>query len=726
MNADDLPRDTAAGSTAPAGEGLALRRSLRRGREGVSGQRCSAQIPSVERRPVERRSKSLAETPSERSRSQRPARSEKGRSEKESETRRSKRRQSTRQAKTKRRSKSRSEGRRQSEPITPEARSPSPMSTKPSISASLRRDSRRESAQPSEVSQGRTRSRATARVHDRAKVHPESYSKFSSHEFSDPAFPFDVNGYCVLHPDVKMAKLKSRGWKVDLEECPKCMERNLKSKVQHQISGDTESMTSDPTQETFDTRNRSRIQRNEQRGPVDPRGSFNSFHSTRSIHSRGQSSVTAYARVRQDERRLRSPDPSRRNEMTDRRRSTHVANHRLSELHNDRHDFDDYSKELGDERRDHSRRREREHMRSKSRGPRSSSVSSQHGNRRPSEGIKAKRTICVNGVPFDKNGYCFVHPHVKLASKKMLGGWKIHMEFCPACTNDVRNYDDGSVGTGVRSVVSDATQVTTSSKVSLHSKKSSVSFKSAGSSRSTSSWTSDQSKKRVADTDNTFMPLDADGFCVHHPDVQLAKMSKRGGWKVLLDFCPECAQDSLLLGGAVGSKADIRSSGKSVSCSDSGTSHSMFVEKMPYIDEDGKLGHYTGNVDIDGRPHGQGKMKYVNGSKFVGLWEEGNKVEGQVTRAKQRSRSSVAIAPSQTASRRRHAKSKFRCVDDTEDHKSHLNSCSDMRQESPRMSRGRKTKDLNRRKCHHTVDQNISHRQSHRSKSRVMYSRADL
>ena len=41
-----------------------------------------------------------------------------------------------------------------------------------------------------------------------------------------------------------------------------------------------------------------------------------------------------------------------------------------------------------------------------------------------------------------------------------------------------------------------------------------------------------------AKRDDSFLPLDEDGCCVNHPDVQLAKIRKKGGLKVLLDVCP--------------------------------------------------------------------------------------------------------------------------------------------------------------------------------------------
>ena len=41
--------------------------------------------------------------------------------------------------------------------------------------------------------------------------------------------------------------------------------------------------------------------------------------------------------------------------------------------------------------------------------------------------VSKPMAICVDGVPSDKNGCCFRHPNVKLASKKLLGAWKVHL-----------------------------------------------------------------------------------------------------------------------------------------------------------------------------------------------------------------------------------------------------------------------------------------------------------
>merc|ERR1719253_1834399 len=156
----------------------------------------------------------------------------------------------------------------------------------------------------------------------------------------------------------------------------------------------------------------------------------------------------------------------------------------------------------------------------------------------------------------------------------------------------------------------------------------STSVRSTGTTRSGGSWASGHSsKKRVNGTkDDSFLPLDGEGCCLRHPNVQLAKMSKKGGWRVMMDFCPECASDSLVVDGSVGGneikrRISITSSTAKSSCKSgrSASSHSTYLESMPYIDGDGKPGHYTGHVDVEGQPTGRGLMKYINGSRFDGV-----------------------------------------------------------------------------------------------------------
>lgn len=61
------------------------------------------------------------------------------------------------------------------------------------------------------------------------------------------------------------------------------------------------------------------------------------------------------------------------------------------------------------------------------------------------------------------------------------------------------------------------------------------------------------------------------------------------------------------------------------------------VKAMKYQDESGKEGRYTGDVNQDHRPHGQGKIKYQDGTAFHGVWSEGSQVHGKSYRAKNKS-----------------------------------------------------------------------------------------
>merc|ERR1719296_207740 len=47
------------------------------------------------------------------------------------------------------------------------------------------------------------------------------------------------------------------------------------------------------------------------------------------------------------------------------------------------------------------------------------------------------------------------------------------------------------------------------------------------------------------------------------------------------------------------------------------------VKKMPFTDQFGDFGFYTGHVTAEGRPDGKGSMKYENGVFYEGMWSEG-------------------------------------------------------------------------------------------------------
>ena len=123
-------------------------------------------------------------------------------------------------------------------------------------------------------------------------------------------------------------------------------------------------------------------------------------------------------------------------------------------------------------------------------------------------------------------------------------------------------------------------------------------------------------------------------------DVQLCEITRRGNWKVVLDFCPGCAADSLAVGGPAKAKpprgldSDASSFISGHSKRSSG-SISTSVSKMPYVDMDGRPGRYSGRISCQtGLPNGFGRVFYKEGDCFSGLFREGTKVHGKVTNKK--------------------------------------------------------------------------------------------
>ncbi|KAL3791162.1 hypothetical protein ACHAWO_013593 [Cyclotella atomus] len=613
--------------------------------------------------------------------------------------------------------------------------------TMPSSSRSVGRrgrSSRRDTNQDDDDGRLRSKSSYQRERSCAPKSRGKSQSRFSSkNKFSDPPHLFDVNGYCVIHKDVRMAKLKCDEWKILRDECPKCVKMNGSCNLSGSITDRTENSTQDDSFDSppqTDSRRRSvRPSYRDEQQEVCRSG--NSFHSTddpREVGSRRKSVRPSYRDEQQNVRRSdksfysidesrevgsrrTSTRPSYKDEQHEVRKSgnsfysesqgTFLLRRRRARVHpndeivvrrsnNSIHSslttrrstrmssqYDNYEdeafaeeeEEFVDEeasyddrsRRDHAREDERrgrdDRARSKSRARMPKRSPSRGALSRVSRGSRSggehrsdkyvsrpkPKTICVNGVPFDKNGCCFVHPHVKLASKKLLGGWRVHHTFCRACATEAQEENDDasaltsrsgytsrsghssarSRGTSRRSGYDDALSAAESVVHSVRSLRSNI---------STASWASNQSRKKVKKDD--FLPLDKDGYCTHHPDVQLAKVGQRGEWKVLMDFCPECAEASLMIGGAVGSKSTRSKSRSSQRNCDESTvksaksTHSdTLVKKMPFIDNDGKPGHYTGYLDLDGRPNGRGKMNYIDGKKFDGIWKAGNQVQGKVS-----------------------------------------------------------------------------------------------
>ncbi|KAL3810554.1 hypothetical protein ACHAXA_009787 [Cyclostephanos tholiformis] len=258
--------------------------------------------------------------------------------------------------------------------------------------------------------------------------------------------------------------------------------------------------------------------------------------------------------------------------------------------------------------------------RSKSRGRGGGDDSESVSSKSTKQSIETRTKAVTSSGKFDKNGCCTRHPTIQVAKKKLLGGWKEFRE-CPKC--DDPDYDD------------------------MADNKSMKSSGSARSRKSIRSVKSNSSRKGGRKTDRFgALPFDEEGYCHAHPSVRLAKKKALGGWKVLHDICPDCAHDaSSNHGGSVRSRSSKRSgsrgtgrvfddSGSETSSKKSGMSSGsrkkkIRVKDMRYRDEYDREGRYSGDVNEDHQPHGQGKMKYRDGSVFEGVWVDGSQAHGK-------------------------------------------------------------------------------------------------
>jgi hypothetical protein len=111
---------------------------------------------------------------------------------------------------------------------------------------------------------------------------------------------------------------------------------------------------------------------------------------------------------------------------------------------------------------------------------------------------------------FDKNGCCVLHPHIQVAKKKVLGGWKV-VRTCPSCEGKDVGLDDDDF-----SVCSGKSE------------------RSAKSTRSNKSSSHKKGKRGEAVQSGKYgaLPFDGEGYCCQHPSVRIAKKKAMGGWKV--------------------------------------------------------------------------------------------------------------------------------------------------------------------------------------------------
>ena len=250
---------------------------------------------------------------------------------------------------------------------------------------------------------------------------------------------------------------------------------------------------------------------------------------------------------------------------------------------------------------------------------------------------------------FDKNGCCVLHTHVQVAKKRVFGtGYKV-VRACPACAGAEVTADDMSVS-------SKKSTRSTSSRKSSRSVRSSTSRGAATGGGGSGSG----SKQGRASKSGRYgaLPFDGDGYCCRHPNIQLAKKKALGGYKIIHDVCPECAHDdednrSVRSRGSSRSRrsksasrrnsngtgrvfddtgsvtSSVKSSGSKGGGGGRNKKKRIRVRNLKTQDEEGKPGRYSGHVNDDHLPHGNGVMSYTDGSVYEGVWNEGSKVCGK-------------------------------------------------------------------------------------------------
>ena len=173
------------------------------------------------------------------------------------------------------------------------------------------------------------------------------------------------------------------------------------------------------------------------------------------------------------------------------------------------------------------------------------------------------------------------------------------MKSCPLCLEDgvvcqdnnhsvvsgMSRYTDCESSDGYISNESRASRRHNSHDLSVSERSKQSRSKSICSDVRTKSRSSHRSRKERSKK-KTNLHLDDNGYCLHHPQVQSAH----------LEFCPQCAEDSLLKCFSDNLSCRSGQSGRSCRSSDSRRS---FIESMPYVDGEGEAGHYTGHKGED-------------------------------------------------------------------------------------------------------------------------------
>jgi hypothetical protein len=250
--------------------------------------------------------------------------------------------------------------------------------------------------------------------------------------------------------------------------------------------------------------------------------------------------------------------------------------------------------------------------------------------------------------PFDAQGYCHMHPHIKLATKKLTGGWKINCDFCPECGDE--DDDNRSMGSRNSRKSTSSRRSTKSSSSKKGSSRSSKSSSATGGKKSRSTKNNDDSdtvselssiqfkrnspnSKNDPSTKNS--KIEKDKEVSHKVTTSLKKGTSHGSSSSKVEWDKELPKinSSLKKGTSIGSSSiDKNQSPTPVLPSDSQRQNALLaykqlynsaarvVKNMIFEDIHGKLGRYTGEVNELKLPHGMGDIVYDNGLTQGGNW----------------------------------------------------------------------------------------------------------
>lgn len=446
--------------------------------------------------------------------------------------------------------------------------------------------------------------------------------------------PYDTKGRCHYHPQVQLAKKKlTGGWKVVFEKCPKCMEELYINNADKR--GRLSSRSTIPTRNNGDgDDNRSTRSNKSSSGKkvvdankvqTDFFADDKSVFSRLSIKSSTSKGIVGGGRKQQQQH----------NDVDDRSvfsRLSSVASvsRSVANKHKD-------GKSLMFTRRSSNGVSERQKYNNSD----DRSVSSRNSRKSSSGDKMTTHSTKRYEYPFDAQGYCHMHPHIRLATKKLTGGWKINCDFCPECGNE----DDDN-----RSMGSKNSRKSTSSR---RSTKSSSSKK--GRSKSSAGGKKSNPKNNINDDSDTVSELSSIQFKRNSPNIKndqstksskiekdkevspkvstsLKKGTSHGSSKVEWDKEVPKINSSLKKGTSIGSSVDKKQSMTPSLPSDSQRQNALLaykqlynssarvVKNMIFEDIHGKLGRYTGEVNELKLPHGMGDVIYDNGLVKGGNW----------------------------------------------------------------------------------------------------------